>query len=114
MSFVVLQPGCLTCTSTTRNFEKFRDGWCGEPAVIKCLSCVKFDPSGTGRYCLACFKAKHPAYRTHHYTIPIEKDENIGTWELQKQVHRYEKRRRCSRLPQAGHRLVGKRAAVWG
>jgi hypothetical protein len=49
----------------------------GAPAVIKCLSCVMYDPKGTGFFCKLCFDARHPWYRVPHIFNEIESDESI-------------------------------------
>jgi putative ribosome biogenesis GTPase RsgA len=46
-------------------------------ATIKCFSCATFDPTKTGYFCEACFKARHPWHRVPHIFTDIEKDENI-------------------------------------
>lgn len=49
----------------------------GSLATIKCLTCAMTDPAGTGYYCDACFKHKHPWYRVEHIHTAIGESENI-------------------------------------
>ncbi len=50
----------------------------GAPAVIKCLSCVMYDPKNLGFFCKACFDARHPWYRVPHIFEDISKDESVA------------------------------------
>ncbi|CAN0462321.1 unnamed protein product, partial [Laminaria digitata] len=44
---------------------------CGQPAVVVCFSCVRFD-EGRGHYCRNCFDIYHPWYRVAHNWAPVE------------------------------------------
>lgn len=46
-------------------------------AVIRCLSCAKFDPRRRGHYCARCFKARHPGHRAQHSWVPIKESEHL-------------------------------------
>ena len=49
----------------------------GSIATIKCLTCALTDPAGTGYYCNACYKHKHPWYRVEHICTEISKNEDV-------------------------------------
>lgn len=44
---------------------------CGQPAVVICFSCVRFD-EGRGHYCRGCFDIFHPWYRVAHKWAPVD------------------------------------------
>ena len=50
----------------------------GDVAVIRCLTCAKFDPGGRGHYCGACFRARHPGHRARHAWVEIRASEHLG------------------------------------
>lgn len=50
----------------------------GAKAVIKCLSCALYEPSGISYYCTMCFNARHPWHRVTHIYTSIYQDELIG------------------------------------
>jgi len=65
----------------------------GDPAVIKCHSCVKFDSTGKGWYCQRCFDKHHPWYRDKHQYCSIEEDDDMQ-YDLVKQNYQAE----CDRV----------------
>ena len=50
----------------------------GAPALIKCLSCVMYDPKNLGFFCKACFDSRHPWFRVPHIFEDIDKDESVA------------------------------------
>jgi hypothetical protein len=50
----------------------------GDRALIKCLSCALYDPSGVSYYCTNCFNARHPWHRVKHIYTSIHQDELIS------------------------------------
>lgn len=72
-----LQPARFACSSGRR---------CGEPAVVICFSCVRFDV-GRGHYCRSCFDIYHPWYRVAHKWVPVEDAEGARK-QMEQQAYR--------------------------
>jgi len=46
-------------------------------AMVKCFTCIRYDPRKKGLYCMACFQARHPWHRDPHTWLPMSQVEDL-------------------------------------
>lgn len=59
-----VEPRCALCESTL--------------CTIRCHSCARYEPSGGGYYCAACFTIRHPPHRAPHAWGPAAHGEDLN------------------------------------